>query len=167
MNKITFKIQVALTNVIITLGAVTAILGLGFMTSFYKLFMDGNNDMFKFFKDLQPYNTQVFTAGLTFLVMALFLQSFDINKKIAGYFGVAYTLILSITHIFSGISLIKAGNILKGRYMELDFTALEGYVPSTSPFDLTSVFVIVGIVLTIALFVTTGINFMAKKGEEV
>ncbi len=165
MNKILLKTQVILTYTTIITAAVISIFGLGFMSEFYTLFMNGNDAMYTFFKDIQPLNTKVFTSGLTFLVLALFLMPFDINKKIAGVFGVAFTLIITIINIVNGISIFTITNKFKAVYNGIDFTSLEDYIPSTTPFMILIALFGIAIVITLSLFITTIINYLSNKKE--
>lgn len=167
MNKLSFKIQIVFTYLTIIAAVLNALLGLGFMTDFYTLFMNGNDEMYNFFKDLQALNTAFFSFGLVFLVMSLFLLSFDINKKIAGIFGVSYTLILAITNILRGSSVFSSNLYFRSLYEQLDYTAIEGYVPSAAPFQLISLILILSMALAIILFGLTMVNYlMTRKGGD-
>lgn len=167
MNKTLLKIQVILSYATIITALIISLFGLGFMSGFYTLFMNGNDEMYTFFKDLQVLNTTVFTCGLTFLVLALFLKPFDIDKKITGIFGVLFTLIIAITNIVNGLSIISSSNNFKTVYNKLDFSILEDYVPSATAFDTLFTLWFIAIIVSVALFGTTTVNFLSnkKKGE--
>lgn len=166
MNKFSLRIQAIFTYATITTAAIICLFGLGFMSSFYTLFMNGNDEMYTFFKDLQTMNTSLFTSGLIFLVMSFLLFAFDINKKTAGFFGASYTLILVITNIINGSSLFTISNNFKSRYSLLDYSVIEGYVASVLPFNMTVLLLILAIGFSLILFALTTGNYLFSKNRE-
>ncbi|MBB6479882.1 hypothetical protein [Spirochaeta isovalerica] len=165
MNKFSLKIQIVFTYLTILAAVFNCLLGLGFMTDFYTLFMNGNDEMYNFFKELQTVNTALFSFGLTFLVMSLFLLTFDINKKTAGIFGVSYTLIAAIINIIRGASVLSSNLAFRTRYEKLDYSAIEGYAPSTAPFEMISALLIISMMIIVLLFSLTLINYLLDRKE--
>jgi hypothetical protein len=163
MNKFSLKIQIILSYASIAMAAIISIYGLGFMTGFYTLFMNGNDEMYTFYKDIQVLNSALFSSGLIFLVLSFLLIGFDINKKVAGIFGVLFTLALTITNIINGISIFSANSVFLSAYNQLDFAYIEGYVASTLPFKLAYILFGTAIVMTLLLFALTTGNFVAEK----
>jgi len=166
MNKLFLKTQFILSYASIITALIISLFGLGFMSEFYTLFMNGNDEMYTFFKDLQFLNTKVFISGLTFLVLAFFLIPFDINKKIAGIFGVLLTLAITIINIINGYSIISISNMSSSIYKEMDFSILTDYTPSVMSFNFLSIIWIIAIVTTLLLFILTTVNAIGsrKKG---
>ena len=163
MNKLSLKIQIILTYSTITLAVIISLFALGFMSGFYTLFMNGNDIMYTFFKDLQVMNTSMFTAGLIFFVLSLFLIPFDINKKAAGIFGVFYTLIIAVTNIINGISILTTSRYFQSVYEQIDFNVLEDYSPSTALFEMTSTLYSLTLAIPVLLFALTITNYLIEK----
>lgn len=166
MNKFSLRIQVILTYATIITAALICLFALGFMSSFYTLFMNGNDEMYTFFKDLQAMNTTLFSSGLIFLIMSFLLITFDINKKTAGFFGATYTLILVITNIINGTSIFIINNSFRSRYELIDYTILDGYQASALPFTLAGTLFSLAIGLSFILFALTTGNYLSTRKKE-
>ncbi|MDC7232508.1 MAG: hypothetical protein PQJ58_04715 [Spirochaetales bacterium] len=149
----------------IILSSILLILALGFMTDFFTLFMDGNDEMYDLFKNLQILNNVLFNSSLIYLVLSLFLFPFDINKKTAGLFGVGFTLIIALLNIVNGITLFSTNSYFINAMSQIDFSGFEGTVPSTVPFSLISILFGLAIALSVLLAAVTGFNFLRSRKE--
>ncbi len=54
------NLQVILSYSLIVAASIMLIYTLGFMTNFYRLFVDGTSQMYDFYKDLQILNNAIF-----------------------------------------------------------------------------------------------------------
>ncbi|MDC7242355.1 MAG: hypothetical protein PQJ50_18520 [Spirochaetales bacterium] len=166
MNLSTLKIQILFSRIAVVSAVILSIFSLGFMTDFYHLFMDGNSDMYSYFKDLQILNNAVFQASVIFLVLSFFLKGFDINKKAAGKYGVIFTLILAVINIFNSVSIFGLNGYFIGEYRLFDFSDLGGYEPSVLPYVLIYVLFSLAAAVSVTLFALTGYNFISKRKQE-
>ena len=149
------KIQTMLCHGLLLAAAAFLIYVLGFMTDFYVLFMDGNSEMYDYFKNLQAMNDVLFRSALIGLVMALFLRWFDIHKKRAGVLGLLYVAAVTVVSLVSGGRIHALGAAFMDGYRGIDFAPLEDYVPSLAPFRVTqSIHAVVMAVAVLLLAVT-------------
>lgn len=160
------RIQIALSYTFIAVAAVFSVYSLGFMTDFFILFMDGNDAMYNFYKELQILNNALFQTGVTALIMALFLKGFDLTRQKAGFFGTLYTLAILVVLGINARTIFSLNRYFNAEYAGIDFSALDGYVKSLFPFRLGMSLFILLIGISIALFFTAAVNYLLdrKKG---
>lgn len=161
------KLQKITSRATIALAVVTAVYCLGFMTSFFTLFMDGDDGMYNYFKEIQSLNTFIFFWGVAFLVLNLITKLFDLQKAAAGPYGLGLTAIIAIlSAVFSTMS-ISMINKYKEAYSVINFESLKEYTVSTAPFSVAAILFSLTIVFSVALFVVCGISFLQarKQGE--
>lgn len=165
--KTRLRIQYVLCYSLMITAAVFFVYVLGFMTDFFIFFMDGDDAVYQFFKDLQILNNELFYTALTALVMALFLKGFDITGKRAGLFGLLYVLALAVVNFINGSRIVTFNNYFLNAYQSLDFTSLDAYSPSVLPFRVVFILYALIVILTICLLAMTGWNFLKgrKRGD--
>ncbi|GKX29417.1 hypothetical protein SH1V18_18970 [Vallitalea longa] len=155
------KIQRILAYIFIALTLLSFILSLGFMTNYYTLFYEGTFEMFNFFKDVQVLNKAIFNTSLIYVILAILLIPFDINKKKPGIFGVSFVIITTVYTLLSSYKILSDIPYYKNIYASFDFGEIKNYTPSIVAFDLSTVLFIVIIIAAILLFITSLSNYIS------
>ena len=156
----TFWLQKGLVYSFITITVLLFIVGLGFMTNYYKLFFDGTPDMYEFYKDVQVFNRVLFKSSLVFVIMAFLFIAFDINKEKNGIVGVIYTLVVSYYVLSTTAIILRAIPYYQNIYEAFDFSTIDNYVPSSLAFNASRYFSYGLIVIIIPLTVVVVVRFI-------
>ncbi|MDC7221040.1 MAG: hypothetical protein PQJ59_13980 [Spirochaetales bacterium] len=163
MNKtnVSIRLQVITTYILIYLAVAAVLFSLGFMTNFFNLFMDGNEEMYNFFKAVQELNNKVFGWSVIALVLSLVYIPFELNKGAAGFFGMIYTILTGLFNGLKGISILGKTSSFNEMYNQIDFSSLADYRVSTMPFTLASVFAVLIMVVSLSLTLLSIINYFS------
>jgi hypothetical protein len=141
---------------LIGVAALYFIYSLGFMSNFYRLFYDGNAEMYNFYKELQLLNKFIFNTALTTLILAILALPFDIHKKKTGWINVIFLMgffgyeLSNLSTIFGSIPYYT------NKYMSFDYSIIENYNTTPIMFTLTYVFylsILLILLLLILIFV--------------
>lgn len=141
------------------------VLYLGFMTNFYALFHNGTMEMFEYYKQLQVFNKEAFNLSLMFLLFVLGLLMFDIHKYRPGLFGLIVVVAMAGYSIINSISILNVLPLYKNAYEQLDFAAIDDYVPSVFTFNASFVLQSLLIVLMVLLLIVATITFVQRLRE--
>ncbi len=168
MKRIDFSknLQVIVSYSLIVATIVMLIFALGFMTSFYELFVNGSSEMYEFFKDLQILNNAIFQATIICVIMALMLIPFDVTKKRVGIFSSIYTLIVAVVTFFNTQNVLRVNKYFADIHRGMDFSELTTYPESMFPFTFTKIIFITVTVLAGLTAVLTFFNIKAHSDEE-
>jgi hypothetical protein len=168
MNKtnVSIRLQIIAVFILIYVTAGAVLFSLGFMTNFYNLFMDGNDEMYNFFKAVQNLNNLVFGWSVIALVLSLFTVPFELNKGSAGFFGMIFTILIGIFNGLKGISILGKSAQFRATYSQIDFSSIADYHTTTVPFQLGSGIAVLVMVVSIALALLSVFNYISitKKG---
>ncbi|GAB6107255.1 hypothetical protein [Fusibacter bizertensis] len=151
-RQLALKIQKVASFALYLIAGVLFVFSLGFMTNFYQLFIDGNSEMYKFYKDLQMLNTMIFDLSVILVILTLLHFAFDFHKRMIGLGGVIVTLTTTILNISNGIAIFQTNAYFKNEYLKIDFSGMANYNPSAVPFNLT--YIIFSLVIAISALVT-------------
>ena len=141
------------------------IIYLGFMTSYYILFFDGTFEMFEYYELLQVFNKEAFNIAVIFVGLGVVLFAFDLHKYRPGLFGLLAALGITIFMVTRSLALLNVLPKYKRAYLNLDFAALEDYVPTTFVFDAATVMHWLLIAL-LAIFVIVAITTFIQRLRE-
>lgn len=159
-RQFTLKVQKISSLMLFILAGVLLAFSLGFMTNFYQLFIEGNSEMYKFYKNLQMLNTLLFDSAIILVVMALLHFAFEFHKQIVGFGGVMIALTNTILAISNGIVIFQTNDYFKNEYLKINFENLTRYTPSILTFILTNVLLSSVIVISILVTIVSCINFI-------
>ena len=160
------RTQRLLTHILKPVAAVFVVSTLGFMTHFYVLFIEGTDDMFTFYKELQSFNNLMFGWGLAVLVASFVPIFFDLHKRTAGVFGVGFTIFYAGAAAVLALVFRAAAQPYIAAYRGFDFSALEGFQPSLAPFRLTQLAFGLVVLVAVALSAVTIANFIRERRQE-
>lgn len=138
------------------------VLYLGFMTHYYALFYDGTFEMFEYYKQLQVFNKEAFSLALQFVLLAVILLAYELQKNKPGLVGLAYVFVMAGYVSMKSLALINVIPKYKRGYQALDFSSMEDYVPSTFVFDtgLLLHYILIGLLVIFTIF--TVITFIQR-----
>lgn len=108
---------------------------LGFMTQYYILFFDGTMEMFEYYKLLQVFNQEAFNLIIIFVALVVVLLAFELHKFRPGLFGMLVVFGTAAFMIVRSMAILNVLPKYKQAYLNLDFSELENYVPTTFVFD--------------------------------
>ncbi len=83
------------------------VLYLGFMTHYYILFYDGTAEMFEFYKKLQVFNKEAFNLAIIFVVLALVLLVFELQKYRPGLIGLVFVIGMTAFISLNSITILR------------------------------------------------------------
>lgn len=129
------KSQSLLVYAIGVVCLVLFVIYLGFMTSYYVLFFDGTFEMFEFYELLQVFNKEAFNIVIIFIALGVVLFAFDLHKYRPGFFGLLVVLGVTGFMVTRSLALLNVLPKYKRAYLNLDFSSMEEYVPTTFVFD--------------------------------
>lgn len=163
------NLQVILSYSLIVVSVIMLIFSLGFMTNFYRLFVDGTSEMYEYYKDLQMLNNAIFNATIICLVLSLGLIAFDVTKKKVGISGSIYSVIVATVVALNAPNVLRVASYFEELYAAMDFSALEEYTTSMFPFAFSKIIIIVAAVLAIltAIMTCANIQLRGKKESEI
>lgn len=159
-RNITFWLQKGLVYSFITISILLFIAGLGFMTSYYKLFFDGTPEMYDFYKAVQVFNKVLFKAGVVYVILGFVMVGFDLNKEKNGIVSVIYTLGVTFYVLQMSAIILRAIPYYQDMYEAFDFSVVENYNPSILAFDASRYFTYGSIAIIIPLAVVVVIRFV-------
>ncbi len=163
MNRITLQVQKITAWLLIPLAVLFFAYTLTFMTKFYPLFLEGDSQMYEFFKELQFLNHNLFSSALAFLVLSIFVVPFDLTKKAAGIFGILLAVGMTALNLINYLGLAPWITYFQANYQVLNHEYIEGYQPSIMPFLLSSVLFILAIILCAILSISALYNFIQNR----
>ena len=169
MKKYMMKAQRILVYAVEIVIIALFVLYLGFMTQYYALFYDGTFEMFEYYKQLQIFNKEAFNLALQFVVFALVLFAYELQKNKAGLVGLIYVLFMTWFVSMNSILLIRVIPKYKRDYLALDFTSMEDYVPSTFVFDAGVIlhYILIGLLIIFAVVVVSTFIQRLKEGHPI
>lgn len=147
---------------LIGVAALYFVYSLGFMSNFYRLFYDGNSEMYDFFKELQLLNKFIFNSAIITLILAILALPFDIHKKKISWFNAIFLIgffgyeISNLSTIFGSIPYYT------NKYMSFDFSILENYNTTPIMFTLAYVFYL-SIILILLLIIIAFVLQLIKQ----
>lgn len=167
MKNYLMKVQSILVYAIGTISVALFVLYLGFMTHYYVLFYDGTFEMFEYYKQLQVFNKEAFSLALQFVLFAVILLAYELQKNRPGLVGLAYVFIMTGFVSLNSIALINVIPKYKRGYLALDFSSMEDYVPSTFVFDAGLVlhYILIGLLVTFTIFAIITFAQRLKDGN--
>ncbi|MCG8572795.1 MAG: hypothetical protein MJB14_21900 [Spirochaetes bacterium] len=160
-NKI-LNLQTAAIYSLIFLSVILFVFSLGFMTQFYRLLRDGNNEMYQFFKDLQSLNNVLFTAAIWLLLLSILQIPINFKKMGINLGCLIFVIFFTIINLFNGIRVLLKNRYFKFQFLQIDFSSLENFSSSTFNFDLTMLLVLLAILLSLILLVISLIIFIKR-----
>ncbi len=163
MNRITLQVQKITAWLLIPLGVLFFAFTLTFMTKFYPLFVEGDSQMYEFYKEVQFLNHNLFSSALAFLILSIFVVPFDLTKKAAGIFGILLACGMTVLNVVNYIGLAPWITYFWANYHGLNHGYIEGYEPSSMPFQLSNIFLLVAIVLCSTLTLTAIYNYIQQR----
>lgn len=163
MTKLLLRLQFINSYVLIAISSVFAVFSLGFMTDFFTLFVEGNSDMYSYYKDVQNLNNLTFSLALIALMLALLTLSFDLNKQAPGVFGFGYSLVIAVVNTVSTIRVFPVNSHYMELYSQFDFSEIADYRASTLPFTLVYGFFTLILLASVTLFALACINFLRNR----
>jgi len=163
------SLQVIVSYSLIVVSIISLVFALGFMTNFYELFVNGDEMMYDFFKDLQILNNAIFNSAIVCVAMSLGYIAFDITKKRVGIFGSIYAVVVAVVTFFNTQNIIRVNNYFAVTYKGMDFSILEEYTKSMFPFTFAkTVFIaMTALAVVVAIITFLNINISSKEESEV
>lgn len=133
------------TLIVAVSAALFFILTLGFITSYYPLFYDGNSETYEFFMVMQRFNSFIFDAGLVIAIFTILMIPFDIHKRKANLLVMIFlaAFIAYVGYLMSVLLQVVPGYIQS--YNALDLAFMPNYTATTIPLMLS--YIIVGVIL--------------------
>ncbi len=159
-RQITLKLQKIFTFLLLAIAIVLFIYSLGFMTNFYELFLEGNNEMFKFYKSLQVMNNMLFNEALALIILAVLHLVFEFHKNVVSIFGIILTAINLLINILNGIDIYRTSAYFIKKYATIDFTSLEEYNPSIASFQSANIIITIVIGISAGILIFSSVNFI-------
>jgi len=127
-------------NILLVIAILYFIYSLGFMTNFYRLFYDGNQEMYDAFKELQLLNRFIFEHAIVTLLLSILGIVLGLHKKSVSLFHTIYLIGFLIYEISSMSTVLGAIPYYTNEYLNLDFSLLTDYVQTPFVFTLSYVF---------------------------
>jgi hypothetical protein len=169
VNNRLMKAQTILVYAVQVICIALFVVYLGFMTHYYILFYDGTFEMFEYYKQLQVFNKEAFSLAVQFVVFALLLFIFELQKVRPGLFGLIAVFTMTIYTTMNSFALINVLPKYKRGYVSLDFSSMEDYIPSTFAFDTAVVlhYLLIGLMVLFTLVATTTFIQRLRDGNPI
>jgi hypothetical protein len=147
------KVQALLVYSVEIVTTALFVLYLGFMTQYYVLFYDGTAATFEYYKQLQVFNKEAFNLAIQFMVFALLLLAFELQRNRPGLVGLLFVFVMSGMVSWNSLLLIRVLPKYKRGYLALDFSTMKEYVPSTFVFGagLALQYLLIGLVIVLSI----------------
>lgn len=155
--------QTLLVYSLISVAVIQFIYALGFMTNFYRLFYDGTNEMYSYYKDLQLLNQFIFESALITLILALSLLPFDLHKNNKSLFGKIAVIGMIIYFGNNVLINLRAFPYYRNIYTAFDFSIIENYQPNPLIFTFGTIVAILCEVLIIGLAIVLIVHHIKVK----
>ncbi len=143
---------------LIVAAALYFIYSLGFMSNFYRLFYDGNPEMFDFFKELQLLNRFIFDTSIVTLLLSILALPLEIHKKKTGWINMIFLVGFFIYEVSNLGTIFGSIPYYMNKYMSFDFSGMDHYQTTPIVFTLEYVFYLS---ILLILFITV-LAFMLR-----
>jgi hypothetical protein len=153
------------SRLLIVTAIVAFVFGLGFMTGFYKLFYDGTNEMYLFYKDVQVLNNLIFDSALYLVVFSLLLIPLDVFKKELKLYSIVIVVVLALSTVINSLAVFEQTTIFKDVYTAIDFSVIESYTESTFVFTFSYIVFTIASLLSAGLLGVTLYDYLMQLKE--
>lgn len=153
------------TLIVAVSAALFFFLTLGFITSYYPLFYDGNSETYEFYQLMQRFNKYIFNSSIVIVIFTVFMIPFDIHKRKANLLVMIYLAAFAayVGNVMSVILQVVPGYIQS--YEALDLSFMANYNATTLPLVLT--YIIIGVILAtlLVMLVSTIVRYFRLRSE--